>query len=715
MFGILANVRGSREYFSKLAMDVKWVIRRLGPPTLFVTCSMAEWFSEPFIEYMRQVNHDVPNIEKMTAAELCAMDPVNVSIHFQKKWNAIFTKLINNKENGIFGEVEDFFYRIEYQTRGAGHTHTLLWIKDAPVIGKNSPEEVKQYIDKVCTCQLPDPETSPTLHELVTRFQTHRCNKYCTKLYKCNNKWYKKCRFGFPRPEKSEIELHDIADCLAVDVKKKPRKRLYHLPRTNAERHINDYNATLLIANQANIDIQYIAHLGSRLPYYITDYVTKHERSEQDDMWKDIFTSTKTLATNALSFMLRSVKNRQVGANEAADRLLGHKLFSKSRQLRFADLQHPDKVKRVLKPIQELHTIVQNSPDSEEIYMANWVIDIYPNRPDVLEGSSLYEVLSWYEKEPSSRAKNKELQVKTLPYVLRRRTNKPYIVTHQTVNPHTSEENKQLHSYYMLKLFRPWRKEDDLHDTGKSFYESFIISKEQLPEMAAYHESNVRISKEEQELEEAIRKKAQSAETDTDSHEDGQEGALAGCAVDGLQSAMDELIDQRRHKLHANTSEDYEQLNSDQKRIVDNVTRAVCSNEQTNLFVSGQGGTGKSRVISVLRHIISDQLSGSLPVVVAAPTGLAASNIGGTTLHRMLSLPVEHGKPSDYRCLQSEQLTTIRATMRGLQLLIIDEISMVSSLTLLFIHLRLTEIMTSNQLFGGISTVFLETSSSFHQ
>lgn len=158
---------------------------------------------------------------------------------------------------------------------------------------------------------------------------------------------------------------------------------------------MNDYNPALLLANQANVDIQYIAHLGSRLPYYITDYVTKHERSEQDDMWQDIFTTTKTLASNALSFMLRSVKNRQVGANEAADRLLGHKLFSKSRQLRFADLQHPDQVKRILKPVQELQNIVHNNPESEEIYMAHWVLDIYPNRPDVLEESSLYEVLSY--------------------------------------------------------------------------------------------------------------------------------------------------------------------------------------------------------------------------------------------------------------------------------------------------------------------------------
>ena len=284
MFGLMANVRGSREYFSKLAMDVKWMIRRLGPPTLFITCSIAEWFSEPFIHYLREVNSDVADVDKITAAELCAMDPVNVSIHFQKKWNAIFSKLINTKENGIFGEVQDFFYRIEYQARGAGHTHTLLWIKDAPVIGKNTPEEVTDYINNICTCQLPDPESSPTLHQLVTRFQTHRCNKYCTKLYKCNNKFYKKCRFGFPRPTKSDLELHDVVECLAIDSKKKPRKRLYHLPRTDDETQINDYNAALLLANQANVDIQYIAHLGSRLPYYITDYVTKHERSEQDDM-----------------------------------------------------------------------------------------------------------------------------------------------------------------------------------------------------------------------------------------------------------------------------------------------------------------------------------------------------------------------------------------------------------------------------------------------
>ena len=107
--------------------------------------------------------------------------------------------------------------------------------------------------------------------------------------------------------------------------------------------------------------------------------------------------------------MLKSVKNRQVGAKEAADRLLGHKLYSKSRQLRFADLQHGDKFKRTLRQIDELEKIVDNNPDSQDIYVAHWVLDIYPDRPDELESCSLHELMSWYEKMKCSDKKDKNL------------------------------------------------------------------------------------------------------------------------------------------------------------------------------------------------------------------------------------------------------------------------------------------------------------------
>jgi len=39
MLEMMANIRGSKEYFTKLSMNVRWLIKRLGPPTLFITCN----------------------------------------------------------------------------------------------------------------------------------------------------------------------------------------------------------------------------------------------------------------------------------------------------------------------------------------------------------------------------------------------------------------------------------------------------------------------------------------------------------------------------------------------------------------------------------------------------------------------------------------------------------------------------------------------------
>ena len=94
-----------------------------------------------------------------------------------------------------------------------------------------------------------------------------------------------------------------------------------------------------------------------------------------------------------------------------------------------------------------------------------------------------------------------------------------------------------------------------------------------------------------------------------------------------------------------------------------------------------------------------------MPVAVTGETGLAALNISGTTIHHLLSLPVEHRKPANFVRVQQEQLSLIWTTLKNLKLLIIDEISMVSSLTLLYIHFRLTEITADDQQFGAVNLV----------
>lgn len=86
-----------------------------------------------------------------------------------------------------------------------------------------------------------------------------------------------------------------------------------------------------------------------------------------------------------------------------------------------------------------------------------------------------------------------------------------------------------------------------------------------------------------------------------------------------------------------------------------------------------------------------------------APTGIAAINISGTTIHSALAIPKESGERLPQ--MSDQKRTQLRMALSELNLIIIDEISMVSNTTLLHIHLRLKEIFATanNLLFAGLS------------
>ena len=96
-------------------------------------------------------------------------------------------------------------------------------------------------------------------------------------------------------------------------------------------------------------------------------------------------------------------------------------------------------------------------------------------------------------------------------------------------------------------------------------------------------------------------------------------------------------------------------LNEDQLRVFNKVkgtieaqvnTETVDDVELCRLFVSGCGGTGKSFLIKAVRAWV--QTTTGKDVIVAAPTGIAARNVNGLTIHGILALPVEHGSTPPY-------------------------------------------------------------------
>uniref|UniRef100_A0A1X7VIB7 ATP-dependent DNA helicase n=1 Tax=Amphimedon queenslandica TaxID=400682 RepID=A0A1X7VIB7_AMPQE len=127
------------------------------------------------------------------------------------------------------------------------------------------------------------------------------------------------------------------------------------------------------------------------------------------------------------------------------------------------------------------------------------------------------------------------------------------------------------------------------------------------------------------------------------------------------------------------------------------------------MFITGGVGTGKSHVISVVKeHVERAHIGAGNTFVLMSPTGVAAFNIGGLTVHRALNLPVKHGHSTAYRKLGGETLKELRQSWKYVNTIIIDEISMVSYLTMSFIHKRLTEIKGTDDtevLFGGLNVI----------
>ncbi|MGN6195863.1 MAG: helix-turn-helix domain-containing protein [Ginsengibacter sp.] len=120
-----------------------------------------------------------------------------------------------------------------------------------------------------------------------------------------------------------------------------------------------------------------------------------------------------------------------------------------------------------------------------------------------------------------------------------------------------------------------------------------------------------------------------------------------------------------------------------------------------NIFLTGKAGTGKTTFLKYLKENCSKN------IIVAAPTGVAAINAGGVTLHSLFQLPFNPFLPtpaSKRELLGKLKYNTRRQDLlRKMELLVIDEISMVRCDTMDAIDTILRSVRRKHDLpFGGV-------------
>ncbi len=146
--------------------------------------------------------------------------------------------------------------------------------------------------------------------------------------------------------------------------------------------------------------------------------------------------------------------------------------------------------------------------------------------------------------------------------------------------------------------------------------------------------------------------------------------------------------------------------------------QAVAFVNQTNqnLFLTGKAGTGKTTFLKYIHKHSYKKMA------ITAPTGVAAMNAGGTTLHALFWLPFgvfledyemnwndqDHHIYNKSRLFSTIKLTKQRrAILQELELLVIDEVSMVRSDTLDAIDIILKSVRRDQRPFGGVQVLFI--------
>lgn len=137
---------------------------------------------------------------------------------------------------------------------------------------------------------------------------------------------------------------------------------------------------------------------------------------------------------------------------------------------------------------------------------------------------------------------------------------------------------------------------------------------------------------------------------------------------------------------------------------------------QRSVFLTGKAGTGKT---TLLREIIETTHKNT---VVVAPTGIAALNAGGVTIHSMFQLPFggfipDNSAPDFSESTKFETKATLRrhfkmsglkkSVIRNMELLIIDEVSMLRADLLDAMDFMMQTVRKRNQPFGGIQVLFI--------
>jgi len=746
-FKFMRNVRGTPAYWKSKMFDTLAMFNGLGKPTWFMTLSAAEQLWPEMIQAVGLVYGERYTIQQCTEmnsakkARMLRRNPVTTVRIWKHRLESFFNGFVKNEKASPVGKVKDYVVKIEFQARGSPHAHILLWVEDAPHIGEDDDDTVCDFIGQFSCGRImnewPDAPADCTLDELntlVKRVQVHKHNPMCRPSKKA------KCRHSFPKvpsfktiitqPElyeqlndadrkhnqeilsavSSEIE-NDFSQTLAQVVKKAgitdeeytqillasdPARKVI-LERQPQDIFVNNYSPQILSLWKANMDLQYCVNTIQCINYLMS-YVVKCEKGMSELMMRIKENYKERSIQEQMSEMVKGFTGkREVSVQEAIYRVLSLPLCLKSKNNVFISGDLSAKRDRVPK---KKEVIASMKDDDEDVFEKS-IHDRYESRPDKLDNMCLADFGTWYttyNEEPAKKNDDRYIELKNGLGWMSKRKEQSLLRTHKP-----RKDTNEFFQHQLL-LFFPYRHESELLagyvSYAEHYSEVFDIIQENSKKYNIFQE----------ELDEAfIERMKRNAEDDANP----KDWQLAN-KIEDDGSKQSELCKRFRNEVkkqgkmsEAEYISKIRTSNVKQKQVVlwcrNHVKKQIrCmkqgqSPEGFKLVLTGPGGTGKSHTINLINHDVIDLFGRTNTIdpndlfeegrdpekptaLLTATTGTAAFNIHGSTLHSVMLM--------HHKILPKEKACVLQSQLHQLQLVTVDEFSMMGSQLLSLLNKR---------------------------
>jgi ATP-dependent DNA helicase PIF1 len=406
-FEVFDKIQGTPRYWRTKRYELVAKLEQLGPFQLFFTLSCADkrW-PENFVSILRLRGLDVKyevlsdKIQKTTKTvitvdgtpmeeyltdhnlhEMVREEVLTITRSFDHRVHCFINHIVMGKNSPM--KVQFYNYRVEFQLRGAGHIHGVLWLdmqahekefanlrfimtklRLGECLTETEVLVVTAFVDKFISCSLTNKDVCDIVREVQIHRHTHSCQKYG-----------KGCRFGYPRfpsdftiiaqplkafltltadEEKALLKQHakvlskvksvlksldeerqnstsikEVLDEAGVStdqyysaLKVSKRGTSIILQRTVAEIYVNNYNTEWIKAWNGNMDIQVCLDFFAVITY-ITDYYSKDDTGLMDILREAAKTIGDVSKKERMRFLANTfLTHRQVGMFEAFYRII---------------------------------------------------------------------------------------------------------------------------------------------------------------------------------------------------------------------------------------------------------------------------------------------------------------------------------------------------------------------------------------------------------